>query len=267
MRPLLLIVLLVFNLGALAGPLLTEVIQLQSRPAFSLIDTVRPMLGKGSGVSAFHDRLIVQGTPGEIAAVRQLISQLDRPVRRLLIEVRQGGQASMSTQQFGYGVNSGDVRLGRVPPGYRGQISYQNLQTRGQGDSLQRVQALDGQPAFVRAGQSIPVYNAQQQIIGNTVVQGFTMQYRDTGTGFYAVPHVHGDQVTVEIHQQHSRPLTSGRFAEQQASTILRGRLGQWLTLAATGDADSDRGDQLGRHVTTQRSQDRRLELRVMPID
>jgi type II secretory pathway component GspD/PulD (secretin) len=267
MHHLVLFCLLLISTAVSAQATETAVIQIMSRPAASLIDPVRPLLGRDGGVSAFHDRLIVRGTPAEIAAVRALLADLDRPARRLLIEVRNAGQSSLSTQSLGYGVNTGDVRFGRVPPGERGQISYQQLQTRGRGDSLQRVQALDGRPALIRAGQSVPVYQAHQQVIGNTIVQGYNMQYRDTSSGFIALPRVHGDQVTVEIYQQDQRPMANGRFANQQASTMLRGRLGQWLTLGSIGAADSDAGDHLGRHVTTRRAQDRRLELRVLAVD
>ena len=108
----------------------------------------------------------------------------------------------MSSRNFGYGVNTGDVQIGRVRP--RGndadaQLRFQGIQTRGRSDSLQQVQALDGRPALIRAGQSIPVYQAQQYVGPWGVGHGYQMQYRDATQGFYAVPRVHGRQVTVEI--------------------------------------------------------------------
>ena len=92
-------------------------IQIMSRPAAAMIDSVRPLLGKGSGVSAFHDKLIVNAYPQEIAAVRSMLAQIDRPARRLIIEVRDAGNTTLSTRSFGYGVDTGHVRLGRTPPG------------------------------------------------------------------------------------------------------------------------------------------------------
>lgn len=267
MRQLLFIALLLITAGVAAQPPQTAVFQIKSRPAASLVESVRPLVGEQGGVSAFHDRLIVRGSPAELNAVRELVSQIDRPARRLLIEVRNAGQASLSTRSLGYGVNTGDVRLGRVPPGRDGQISYQSFETRGQADSLQRVQALDGQPALIRTGESVPIYQGQQHLYGYGVFQGYSLHYRDANRGFVALPRVHGDQVTVEIYQQDERYLADGRFALQEASTVLRGPLGQWLTLGATGGDDSDSSDQLGWHVTTRRAEDRRLELRVLAVD
>ncbi len=242
-------------------------IQIMSQPAASLVEVVRPVLGQGANVSAFHDKLIVSGNPAQIAAARAVIAEIDRPARRLIIEVRQANHLVESNRSAGYGLNTGSLRLGQVPPGSEGQLSYHSAQTRGRGDSLQRVQALDGRPAMIRAGQSVPVFRTHQQIVGNTVVQGFDMRYRDTGSGFMALPRVHGDQVTVEIYQRNDRPSANGRFNTQRASTVLRGGLGQWLTLGSTGGQQGRQGDRLGRHITTQRERDSHLQLRVLSVD
>lgn len=242
-------------------------IQIMSRPAASLVEAVRPVLGQGASVSAFHDKLIVTGNPSQIAAARAVVAEIDRPARRLIIEVREANELVESNRSLGYGVDSGNARLGRVAPGSRGQLSYHSAQTRGRGDSRQTIQALDGRPAMIRAGQSVPIYQTHQQIVGNTVVQGFNMHYRDTGSGFMALPRVHGDQVTVEIHQRNDRPSGNGRFDTQGASTVLRGRLGQWLTLGSTGGQQGREGDRLGRHITTQRERDSHLQLRVLTVD
>lgn len=244
-----------------------ETFQVRSQPAAALVGTVRPLLGEGGGVSAYGDRLIVRGSEQEIAAVRALLGEIDRPPRRLIIEVRQRGSLSLSTQGIGYGVDTGHVRLGQAPPEGGGRIVYRGAETRGRDDSLQRVQALEGRPALIRAGQAVPVYQAHQQVFGNAIVQGYQVQFRNTGSGFVALPRVHGEQVTVEIYQRHERPAQGGRFDTQQASTVLRGALGQWLTLGAVGDTDSDQQDGLGRHVQTRRATDRQLQLRVIPID
>lgn len=242
-------------------------IRIMSRPAASLVDTVRPMLGQDGSVSAFHDRLIVKGTRDQIAAVRSMLSEIDRPARRLIIEVRQAGQLSQSSRSLDYGVSTGDVSIGRVPPGSDAQIRYQDIRTRGRGDSLQRVQALDGRPALIRAGQSVPVYQTQQYIGRWGVAQDFQVQYRDATSGFYALPRVHGKQVTVEIYQHNDRLAGSDRFNIQQASSTLRGNLGQWMTLGSVGGDTGDNRRQIGLHVQTHRAQDMQLELRVIPVD
>jgi len=245
-------------------------IQIMSRPAASMVDAVRPMLGQDGSVSAFHDKLIVKGTPDEIAAVRAMVMEIDRPARRLIIEVRQAGRLSQSSRSLGYGVSTDDVQIGRVTP--RGndadaQLRYQSIQTRGRGDSLQRVQALDGRPALIRAGQSVPVYQGQQYVSPWGISQGYEVQYRDATSGFYALPRVHGDQVTVEVYQHNDRLSGSDRFNIQEASSMLRGNLGQWMTLGSVGGDMGDNRNQIGLNVQTRRTQDMELELRVLPVD
>ncbi|MCB1791667.1 MAG: hypothetical protein KDJ27_06775 [Gammaproteobacteria bacterium] len=240
---------------------------IRSQPAAAVVDTVRPLLDKDGGVSAFHDKLIVRGTARQIADVKALLAQIDRPARRLLIEVRQSGRTSAAHSETGYGVSSDHVQLGQPPRGDGAQVYYRGVQTRSQDDGVQRVQALDGYPALIRSGQAVPVYQAHQQVIGNQIVQGFDLRYRDVQSGFFALPRVHGDEVTVEIYQQRERVAGDGRFDSQHASTILRGGLGAWLPLGGIGGSDDDSRNAFGRHVQTRRSEDRQIDLRVIAVD
>lgn len=244
-----------------------ETFIVRSQPAAALVEVVRPMLSDGAAVSAFHDRLIVNGSADDLARVRKLLADLDRPPRRLLIEVRQAGSLSLSSSGIGYGIDTGNVEIGSTAPGNRAEVRAGVAETRGRNDSLQRVQALDGRAAFIRSGEDVPVYQGYQGVYGGRVVQGFQMQYRNTGSGFYALPRVHGDRVTVEIYQQHERPMSNNRFLTQQASTVLDGALGQWLTLGSVGGSDSDQHNALGSHYQTRREQDRLIELRVLAVD
>lgn len=267
MKSLVAVVVLLVVCGSAQAQPTAEVVQIMTRPAASLIGAVRPVLGDTGGVSAFHDKLIIRGTPEQIAAAKALIAELDRPARRLIIEVRQASQVDLSSQRFGYGARTDNIELGRVPPGQRAQLGFQQMQTRGHTDALQRVQALDGRPAMIRVGQSVPVYQTHQQVFGNTVVQGIDVRYRDADRGFIALPRVHGTEVTVEIYQQDDRPTQGGRFDRQAASTILRGRLGEWLTLGSVGDSRDDTDNQIGGYVATRRAEDRQLMLRILPVD
>lgn len=267
MKQLFLIFLTLFATAVWGAPPRVEVIEVRSQPAADLLDSIQPLLGQHSSVSAYHDKLIVKGTPDEIAAVRSLLASLDRPPRRLIIEVRQGGGQSVSTQGLGYGVNTGSLQIGRAPPQPGAALSLQDARTRSDGDSLQRVQALDGRPALIRTGQSVPVYQGQPRWYGHRVAPGYRVDYRDVSTGFYALPRVHGNQVTIEVYQQRQRSADRGRFDNQQASSMLRGRLGEWLTLGSIGGEDAASGNRIGLHAQTQRRQDTLIELRVVALD
>ena len=78
-----------FSGMVVAEPVEVATIRIVSQPAAALLDTVRPLLGRDGSVSAYQDKLIVRGTAAQIEQVQSLINELDRPPRRLLIEVRQ----------------------------------------------------------------------------------------------------------------------------------------------------------------------------------
>lgn len=267
MKIVLALVLLLLTPLTAAQSLKVVTLPVTSRPAAAFIDVVRPLLGKDGGVSAFHDKLVVKGTAQEIARVRRMLKDIDKPARRLIIEVRRGGGVTASSNALNYGVSSDHVRIGKTGPGGGARLSYRDLATRARDGGSQQVQALDGRPALIRTGQSVPQYRAYQQLIGNQAVQGFDMRYRNTSSGFVALPRVRGDQVTIEIYQQHERPTVNGRFDLQQASTVLRGGLGDWLVVGSTGGSTTDSHQGLGYQAQTQRTQDRQIELRVIAID
>lgn len=242
-----------------------EVYEPRHVPAAELVGAIRPLLGDNASVSSYQGRLVVKATAAEQAKIRDLVARLDRAPRRLLIELRQSGQQALTSRGVEYGAAGQDLSIGQPPGGVSG-MRYHSVQTRGSGHGSKQVQALEGRPALIRAGLSVPVYQGWQQVQGGRVYQGFQVDYRDASSGFYALPRVHGDRVTVEIYQQHDMPRGMV-FETQSASTVLEGRLGEWMELASIGGHETDRDDRIGRHVRTQSDSDQRLQLRVLAVD
>ena len=95
------------------------------------------------------------------------------------------------------------------------------------------MQALEGSPAFIAVGQSMPV---QSTVVtptpGGTIVQP-TTGFQNTGSGVYVIPRVSGDRVLLDIAQAASSPSRQGDGAAnlQQISTTASGRLGEWFPL------------------------------------
>jgi len=82
----------------------------------------------------------------------------------------------------------------------------------------------------------------QNQLIVRTIVNGQlverfdnAVEYRDVTTGFYVVPRLAGDRVTLEINPQRDtlanpdQNLPRGSVNIQQAATTVSGRLGEWI--------------------------------------
>lgn len=257
--------LLLFALSVQAEERTTVILPVMSRPAADLVPAIRPLLSQAASVGAYHDKLIVQGTPDEITTVRTVLADLDRPARRVMIEVRRSGQQTEAGTDLRYGVDTRHLRLGRTGRDEGVSLGAQHWQTRGSDDANYSVQAIDGSAAFIRTGQSVPVQPPQPLPYGYP--PPYTDGYRDLSSGFYALPRLHGDQVTVEVYQQSEGVGGSGRFNHQQASSVLRGAVGEWLTLGSVDGRTGGSGGGIGLHATTRRTDDVQLELRVTPLD
>ena len=61
--------------------------------------------------------------------------------------------------------------------------------------------------------------------------------YQDVSRGFYAVPRLNGERVTLELSQQSDSVAAQGRgnINTQRLSTTLSGRLGEWIEVGGTG--------------------------------
>ncbi|MBW6476597.1 MAG: nodulation protein NolW, partial [Chromatiales bacterium] len=79
----------------LASPLAADelrLFELQHRSAEELIPMLRPLLPPQAGISGSGNTLMVRSTAQELAQLSEVLQQLDRPRRQLLISVQQGQQ-------------------------------------------------------------------------------------------------------------------------------------------------------------------------------
>jgi hypothetical protein len=77
----------------------------------------------------------------------------------------------------------------------------------------------------------------------------------DASNGFYVVPRVNGDYLTLEIHQRNDRPgMRGGVMITQSADTFVQGRLGEWIDLGGVNTTSNSTHGGLGQSRTTQGS-------------
>ena len=251
-------------LAALITPLLaavavaqtfTEVVPLRSRLPEDVIPAIRPLLGPDEGISAFGGQLIVRATPERMEEIRQLLAQLDHPLRRLVIHVRQRAAGSSDAGGGGVVVQRGTVGA-----------QVRSHQTRGAGDSTQRVMALEGQPAQIQAGVSVPVTTSEATFGGWWPGQERSVAYRDATAGFRVVPRLAGDTVTLEIEQHAVRAQGGAQtppFSVQGAQTTVSGRLGEWLPLGTVTTSATQAGRGIANTFSTRREGDVQVEVMV----
>jgi type II secretory pathway component GspD/PulD (secretin) len=215
-----------------------EVIQLRYRTAEQVIPTLRPLVEPGGAISGMQGTLVIRASRANIAQLKQVLDSLDRTPRRLLISVRQDSGASFERRSAGIAgtVASGDARVSvNEAPRRESGVTISAQDSSGSRDSsvASQVQALEGSPAFIAVGQSMPV---QSTVVmptqGGTIVER-TTGFQNTGSGVYVIPRVSGDRVFLDIAQQAASPgrQIPGAVNTQQISTTASGRLGEWFPL------------------------------------
>jgi hypothetical protein len=256
--------------AAHAQPLVMGILPLQYRTVEQVIPIVRPLVPPPGTVSGIQNQLIVQTTPANLAEIRALLERIDALPRRLLISVRQEGDAvateGRASVEGGGTLGRGEVSVGNPRPG--GGASVQVYSTdRSQADrTLQQVQALEGQPATIHAGRSAPV-PVRQVVRGPAGVQVVdSVEYRDVSTGFQVVARLSGDQVILDILPQRQAAAAGavpGAVSTQQIATTVRGRIGEWIDLGGTVRSVDERQSVLLGRAGSGVAEQRRVLVRV----
>ena len=243
--------------SALAQQSVLEVITLKYRTAEQVIPLLQPFIDRDGSLSGMQNQLIVRTSPANLAEIRKILDQVDARPRQLLITVRQDVDLATARREADLSgrVGIGDSMSIAVPGKrsrsdglvvqggsgntfVRGRISARDVVASDA--NTQRVRVLEGNVAFIRAGQSVPVPSQQvvQTPYGTQIVQ--STQFRDFNTGFQVLPRVSGDTVTVEINPQRERP---GRYPGtgnvQGVSTVVSAPLGEWMEIGGTSETGS----------------------------
>ncbi len=265
---------------AASGQTVTEVIPLQHRSSDEIIPVLQPLLDKQGAISGMQGQLIVRTTPSNLREIKRLLTEIDTAPRRLIITVKQdvdrateqrlrgtsgssdaaGARVTIAGSESGQTVEAGQKQGG----GQKARVlSSRSLES---DRNTQHVQVLEGSSAFIRSGQSLPqptrglIYSPQGdvRVIENT-------QMRNAVTGFSVLPHVHGDEVTLEVSPQRDKPnmQTPGSIDIQQMGTTVSGKLGEWIELGGVGQGQADQaGTTAARSIQTA-GQQRKVLIKV----
>ncbi len=276
--------LLLLSIGSqAAGPLVTEVIPLRYRSAEALLPILRPLVSRPGTVTGMGYQLIVRGTEQNIAELRSLLSRLDQAPRQLLIKVRRGTGSNLNssgTEAFGRTSGQTHLETGRRSPSADGltlrtgddkhDAGVRIHRTRGHSDesSIQQIRVLDGHEAFIRSGQSVPFGQRQVIVSGRVSSIHDTIQYKDVTTGFYVIPRLSGDRVTLNISPRSAHLSRSGGGAIdiQQAQTTLSGRLGEWILVGGSSRRSSDTESGITYATTARGDESSQIWLKVEEI-
>ncbi len=270
---------------ALAQEMVLEVIPLKHRLSADVIPLLTPLVAPGGTVTGMSSQLIVRSTQRNLLEIKRVLGAIDRPLRRLKIIVRQqSAQEGVETRQGLSGrYRRGDFELGYDNPhetggiilghrGERGEMRYRafGAEDRSSQNHTHFVQTVEGQAAFIYTGRSVPL-SGETVIIGpgGAVIQR-SSDYRDTASGFYVMPLVNGDQVTLHISPQ-LETLRGGpgdaSIDTQVLSTAVSTQLGQWIDLGAVSEQFNDRASGLLQDANIEGQNLHRIWLKVEALD
>jgi len=239
-----------------AATMLTEVIPTQ-RNAAELAAVLKPLIPAPGSINSFRNQLIIKTSADNLAEIRGLLKKLDHAPENLLISVRFSDDAEVRRDLAAAHarLRSGNLTLssGRQSPagsglsaGVQGAdanagIRLERSTSTRSGNAVHALRVLEGQQAFIRTGQSVPVVDNQATITGFGTTISSATRFEDFGSGFYVMPRLNGDQVTLEINtrrrrlQGQSNVINSARV--QESATRISGRLGQWMEIAGVNSA------------------------------
>lgn len=233
----LLTVLFAFWTGFLSAQEL-EIIELKGKSVDQVLPVLRPLLEPGGTLSGMNNQLFLKASPRNRGEIKRALAAIDTPTRQLIIRVSQSREAESSQRGA---EASGQVVLGSTNRA-RGEATVWDNRSGRRENAGQMVRTLEGSQAFIQVGRSLPVPMRQVIIGPGGAIINETTAYQDIGQGFYAVPRLNGDRVTLEISQHADTQGYQGRGSvnTQRLSTTVSGRLGEWMELGGTGK-QSDR--------------------------
>ena len=155
-----------------ADGLTLEIVKLQHVMANDVLPLVQPLVVPGGTATGMHDQLIIKTTPENLAEIKSILAVFDRAPKTLKITVKQDVAQQSQIQEDAV---SGRFRSGNVggdlpdpgshdgaSVGYRDRngnaIRYRALNTQSSDDHRVShfVTAVEGRPALIQTGQSIP---------------------------------------------------------------------------------------------------------------
>ena len=260
-----------------------EVIPLQHRSAEELIPILRPFLNEQGALSGSGYQLIVRTTPENLAQLRDILKRVDTAPRRLVITVKQSADGSDSDTdvqlsgraRIGSGVSVTAADRGRGG----GRIEYGDNNTRLRTRVLstssrnadadtQQIQVLEGHEALIQIGQSVPMLERSVTTSGGAAAVQDQLAYKDVMRGFYVLPRINGDEVTLDVSPYHDKLSheQGGVIDVQRMHTTVSGRLGAWLEVGGSVQEENRQDSGYTHSARTGSRDQRRVLLKVEEV-
>ena len=245
-------------------------IQLRNRPAVEVIPIIKPMLGADDAITGQGFKIFLRSSPETLAQVRDLIDALDTTAKTLQISVFQGSDRDLRSLAVSGNIQieGGDASINvgsseNKNANSSGNIGYSNGKVSGSIETtstrarlrdspIHQLRVTEGTEGYIETGNQIPYFSNANRILPGVNVG--SVEFKDVTTGFYVLPRIHGDNVTMEISPfKNSVSSTGGGNIEtQHANTTITGGIGQWLLVGGTTEEIKRSQSGTGSYSSTQ---------------
>jgi hypothetical protein len=215
-----------------------KIITLQHKFGEDVLPVLQPLAGQGGAISASGNHLFVDVDASRMPIIEQAVAHLDIEGRMFGIRVdRSGEQRSTSSGADVSGRIGNEIRIERSGPRRSGSgvdVRIDSRETTTRSRSSEYLNVMDGAPAFIAVGQSVPFTEVWISYMRRYAQVRQAVQYRDIVTGFSVVPRQIGKEVELEITPRISS-LSAGDVVEfETLKTTVRAAPGTWLNLGGT---------------------------------
>jgi hypothetical protein len=203
----------------------TAVVTLTNRLPQDILPAITPFLEKGATVKPFENQLIIQASPSNLAALKEIIQKLDVASKQLMISVSNGYDEPTDVS-----------------------AQMQTITTTREADTnIDHIRVNNGQVAYIKTSVTIPlitsqyagsdVYHAQGSfdgigqggIIGGhgsateiASATGQTIDYQDLNSGLLVKPELIGNKVRLDLMSQNQQAYNNYQDTTQPTSSGLK---------------------------------------------
>jgi type II secretory pathway component GspD/PulD (secretin) len=223
-----------------------KIFTLQHRFAEDILPTIEAILGNNGTASAIQNQLIIRTDSQTMIEVEQTIATLDTARDNLKIRVKRQGNITESSNNTSI---RGRTRIGNatIVTGNDSRhsrdgvnINLENNQTRSLQTSEQFIQVLDGAPAYISVGESVPYTSEWVLLTQRYALTQTNTEFIEIGTGFTVRARSIGSRIELDITPTFSKLKQHGRLEfEQLTSTVMVDR-NEWVNIGGIMQENDD---------------------------
>lgn len=253
-------------------------IQLRNRPAAEVIPVVEPMLESGDAISGQGFKIFLRASPPTVAQVREMIEALDIAAKTLQISVFQGSSRGLNQLGLGAGVqiegdnasveignagnsNAGGGSITYSTRGGSASINSSSTRLRLKDSPIHQVRVIEGREAYIETGAEIPYFSGAGWIRPKAASGG--VDYKRVTTGFYVLPRVRGERVTLQISPFKNSVSGGGNIDTSSAETTVTGRIGDWILVGGVSEQLKQKQSGGGSTISTQSRRNQSIWIRA----